>query len=91
MRDDVERFLGGDPSTGWTPITEEIELTPQPLTVMQVALGITRTTWNGNVGFVTNVGGGGQYRVVIREYEWFQSYNATIKPRDREAPVLRRA
>lgn len=76
----VERASSGTVS-GWVPVTDEVELTRQPLTTLQIVLGITQTTWTGTVNYVAP-SEGGQYRVVIREYEWFSAYGST-SPRKR--------
>ena len=77
----VERAYGTvDEAAGWTPITGEIELDKQSISLASIIAGHTESVWRGTVQF-TPAGGGARHRVTIREYEWFARYQSTAQKR----------
>ncbi|MDZ4169489.1 MAG: hypothetical protein U1E26_07525 [Coriobacteriia bacterium] len=67
-----EKLIAGrDANIGWADVGDEVELTRLLPTVFQVVAGDTRTTWRGTAK-LSGKTASAQYRVVLREYEWFK-------------------
>ncbi len=77
----VERKQPSQDVVGWTAVTAETEVTRIARTRLEVAKGITVGRWQKTITMPSR-GADFEYRIVVREYEWFSSYdeNGTTTP-----------
>ena len=68
----LEKRAGTTDAVPWLPLVDEVQLTRHFIRPR----GETRTTWSGSIK-IPQKSDGTQYRVVIREYEWYKKYNGS--------------